>query len=292
MKTTAKTQAILQALLVTLLWSTSWILIKFFLVQIPPLVFAGLRYAFAFLILLPGMVRHLTLIRSLSARRWLQLFLLGLVYIAFTQGGQFLTLQYLPTTTLSLLLNFSSLVVAFVGIYTLDEQLSARQWLGLLVFLLGVLLYFWRGLSFSEYDLGYLLAGLTVLANAAASIMSRSINRARDLPPVIITGLSFAFGSVLLLLPGFIFEGLPTLDWQAMIVILWLAAVNTALAFTLWNKTLQTLTAVESSILNNSMLIQIAFLSWIFLGDQISALELAGILLAMLGIIVVQIPKK
>jgi drug/metabolite transporter (DMT)-like permease len=45
--------AVLQALLVTLLWSTSWVLVKFGLADIPALTFAGLRYTVAFLCLLP-----------------------------------------------------------------------------------------------------------------------------------------------------------------------------------------------------------------------------------------------
>ena len=45
--------AILQALLVTFLWSTSWVLIKIGLAEIPPLTLAGLRYSLAFLFLLP-----------------------------------------------------------------------------------------------------------------------------------------------------------------------------------------------------------------------------------------------
>ena len=41
----------LQALFVTFLWSTSWVLIKFGLQEIPAIGFAGLRYALAFLLL-------------------------------------------------------------------------------------------------------------------------------------------------------------------------------------------------------------------------------------------------
>jgi len=45
--------AVLQALFVTFLWSTSWVLIKIGLEQIPALTFAGLRYSLAFLCLVP-----------------------------------------------------------------------------------------------------------------------------------------------------------------------------------------------------------------------------------------------
>ena len=39
--------ALLQALFVTFLWSTSWVLIKLGLRDIPALTFAGLRYGLA-----------------------------------------------------------------------------------------------------------------------------------------------------------------------------------------------------------------------------------------------------
>ena len=64
-----------------------------------------------------------------------------------------------------------------------------------------------------------------------------------------------------------------------------LALVNTAFAFTLWNKTLQTLPAMESSMINNTMLVQIAILAWLFLGETITPLEIVGLLLATIGVV-------
>lgn len=90
--------ATLQALFVTFLWATSWVLIKLGLHDIPALTFAGLRYLLAFLCLLPfGLLGgHLAVLRSLPRRDWLRLVALGLLYIAITQGAQFLGLSYLP----------------------------------------------------------------------------------------------------------------------------------------------------------------------------------------------------
>ena len=70
-----------------------------------------------------------------------------------------------------------------------------------------------------------------------------------------------------------------------------MAIVNTAFAFTLWNKTLQSLTAMESSIINGTMLIQIAVLAWIFLGETITLVEGAGMLIAAGGAMLVQLKK-
>ena len=121
---------VLQALLVTFLWSTSWVLIKVGLVDIPALTFAGLRYALATLVLLPFVLRgdRLAALRRLPGPAWRDLLLLGVVLYALTQGAQFLALAHLPAATLSLVLSFSPLVVAMLATGTLREALAPRQW--------------------------------------------------------------------------------------------------------------------------------------------------------------------
>jgi len=86
-------------------------------------------------------------------------------------------------------------------------------------------------------------------------------------------------------------QGLPPLSPTGWMIIIWLAVVNTALAFTLWNKTLWILSAVESSIINNTMLVQIAVLAWLFLGERLAFSEVAGLILAMVGALMVQMTR-
>jgi drug/metabolite transporter (DMT)-like permease len=68
-----------------------------------------------------------------------------------------------------------------------------------------------------------------------------------------------------------------------------LAVINTALAFWLWNKSLQVLTAMESSIINNTMLIQISLLAWLFLGEKITWIGAIGLAIASLGTVLVNV---
>ena len=67
--------AVFQALFVTFLWSTSWVLIKIGLEDIPALTFAGLRYGLAFLCLLPFFWRGggPDEVRQLNRAGWLSL---------------------------------------------------------------------------------------------------------------------------------------------------------------------------------------------------------------------------
>jgi len=73
------TRAVLQALFVTLLWSSSWVLIKQGLEDIPALTFAGLRYVLATICLLPLAIRRGALrdLRHLPRREWAELIALA-----------------------------------------------------------------------------------------------------------------------------------------------------------------------------------------------------------------------
>lgn len=282
--------AVLQALFVTFLWSTSWVLIKLGLEDIPALTFAGLRYSLAFLVMLPFALRRpqLEKLRSLTPGSWGRLIALGLICYAVTQGAQFLSLVYLPTVTSSLMLSFTSVLVALLGVRFLNERPGWTQWAGAGLYLLGVLIYFYPVLLPSGQVLGLVIAGVGVLANALTSILGRSVNRSAVLDPFMVTVVSMGIGAFALLITGLVTQGLPQLTPVNWLMILWLAVVNSAFAFTLWNRTLQTLSAMESSIINNTMLFQIALLAWIFLGEGLGLKALAGMVVAVLGTLLVQ----
>jgi len=283
--------AVLQALLVTFLWATSWVLIKVGLRTIPALSFAGMRYALAALALLPLALRpeHRRAMRRLGPGDWARLGVLGVVYYAVTQGAQFLALNYLPAAALSLMLSLSAVLVSVLGSAWLGEPPTARQWLGLAVFLAGALVFLLPLPSGGQQAVGLLIGVLAMVANAASSLLGRDVNRRQVLRPLPVTATTMALGAVLLLGAGSQTGGFPRLDLGEWGIIIWLALVNTALAFTLWNHTLRTLSAMESTLINNTMLIQVPVLAWVFLGEALAAREVAGLLLAAVGIALVQL---
>jgi drug/metabolite transporter (DMT)-like permease len=287
-------RAAFQALLVTFLWSTSWVLIKIGLEDIPALTFAGLRYSLAFLCLLPFALRsaHLKPLRRLSGRRWARLVVLGLLFYAVTQGAQFVGLDYLPSVTVSLLLNFTTIVVALLSIPLLAERPTPLQWCGVLINVAGVAIYFYPVSIPAGQVVGLIVVAVGVLANAGSSILGRRVNREGDVSPLTVTIVSMGVGAVVLLVSGILIQGFPHLDLAHWAIIGWLAVVNTALAFTLWNHTLRALSATESSIINSTMLVQIAVLAWLFLGERLTWQEIVGMALAGIGVLIVQLRRR
>ena len=292
----AHTKAILLAIFITFLWSTSWILIKFGLRnELPALSFAGLRYFTAFLVLIVFVFanpKERANLKNLNRTDWGWLGLLGLIVITLTQGAQFVSLSYLPAAMVSLILNTTSMFVGLAGIYFLKESPSRLQWFGIMLTLIGVGVYFLPLSITGVLGFGLLAAVLTMLGNTASSLLGRKVNLQSHLSPLTVTFVSMGIGSTVLLIIGIVTQGIgnPSLsDWG---IILWLAIVNTAFAFTVWNHTMQTLTAVESSIINSLMMPQIAIMAWLFLGETITTKEIVGLILVGVGVLVVQLRKR
>jgi len=293
-KRTAHLKAVLQALLVTLLWSASWVFIKTGLQDIPPMTFAGLRYCLAALCLLPSALQpaQRQSLRDLSGRGWVRLILLGLLFYTVTQGAQFVGLASLPAVTVSLLLSLTTMIVALLSIPLLAERLSLLQWFGVLLNIVGVVIYFYPVSIPAGQVLALIVVIIGVLANAFSSILGRRVNRDRNLSPLVVTAVSMAIGAVVLLATGIVVEGMHSPSLTSWGIIVLLAVVNTAFAFSLWNHTLRTLSATESSIINNTMLVQIAILAWLFLGERLGGKEIVGMILTAVGALLVPLRRQ
>jgi drug/metabolite transporter (DMT)-like permease len=149
-----------------------------------------------------------------------------------------------------------------------------------------------HGLLWWSIGIGLLTAISTMLGNAASSLIGRKVNLQSHLSPLIVTFTSMGLGSIILLTVGLTTQGLGTLSLGDWAIIGWLAVVNTAFAFTVWNNTMQTLTAVESSIINSLMMPQIAILAYFFLGETLTIKEILGLVLVGVGVLVVQLRKQ
>lgn len=281
----------LQALFVVFLWATSWVFVKIGLHDIPPITFAGLRYFLAFLCLLVVLFFNDSRkeIQTLAPRSWVQLILLGIFFYAATQGAIFVALTYLPAVTINLLWSFSSVIIALFGAVWLAERPTWFQWSGIALAVLGAVVYFYPVIITKNQSIGVIVAFVGILANAISAIMGRNINRSEKHSPLVVTVISMGVGSLVLLITGILLEKAPVITLQSGLIILWLAMINTAFTFTLWNHTLRTLTAMESSIINGTMLIWIAIFAVTLLGESITGKEVAGLVITGIGTLIVQL---
>ncbi|MHA1401059.1 MAG: DMT family transporter [Candidatus Heimdallarchaeaceae archaeon] len=290
--------SVFQAFFVTMLWSSSWVLIKIGLEELPPLFFAGVRYTISslFLLILVFLLPNNKGVGTrISKKLWLKLVLYGLIFYTITQGAQFVGIHFLPAITVSMLYSFTPVIVVLFSALFLKEKSSIIQ-VGLVFFsIIGVILYFNPFHTFENSNLfiiGVIVVSFGVIANALATILGRHINRSKQLSPLVVTAISMTIGSIVLLLLALIIEKLPEISVKSILIILWLSVVNTAFAFTLWNKAMQKLRAIEIIMINNTMLAQITILAVIFLGEQPIIMEWIGLSIVGISAFLVQAFRK
>jgi drug/metabolite transporter (DMT)-like permease len=282
---------VLQAFFVTVLWSSSWVIIKEGLEDISPLIFASFRYLLAAIVLLGLVILDKSKVReikSFSRKDYFLLVIYGLIFTALTQGLQFYALDFLPAITISFVLTFTIFLVIIFSIGILNENPTVYQSILLFVALIAGIFYFYpigsHGIGFKG---GMVLMGI-LLANTLATIMGRYLNANLDYSALSITTVSMLSGSLILFIYAIIVEDFPPFTFRVIFIISWLAFVNTAFAFTLWNHTMQYLKAYESTIINNTMLPQITILALIFLDERPTNRQWVSIVVIMIVAILVQ----
>ena len=282
------TRAAMTAVFVTILWASSWVLIRLGLEtdELDPLGFAGMRYGLAAAVLWLAIARRSGPrgLATLGRSRVIELVGLGVVFYALTQGSQFVAIANQPAATTSLILSFTPILTAITAVFVLGERLRPVQAVGMLAVAGGAVLYFSGSLGATA--VGMTASLICLAANTGASVMGRKVNRRSDSDPLLVTAVSMSVGAALLIVVAAIFEGLALPSVQGMAIIAWLAVVNTAWAFVLWNRSLVHLPAATSAVINNLMLVEIALLAWMFLDEQPSVGQVVAIAVVTVGVVV------
>jgi drug/metabolite transporter (DMT)-like permease len=279
--------AVVEALIVNSIWASTFVLVKIGLYDLGPLTLAGLRYFGGFLLLLPLMTRNGQALQMWSPRVWIRLALIGICAYLIGNGALFWGLQYIPATTGSFILSLTPLLVLVMGIFWLKEIPTRRQMAGMGVAIIGSALFFSPGLRAG--DPGAIMVVLLGLAGFALfGILGREVARERQMDTLSLTAIPLAFGGALLLLIALPMEGAPRFSLVGLMVVLWLAVINTALAYLLYNHSLQVLTAFEMNVLMNLAPLATAALAWMFLSETIAPIQVVGMIIVIFGVVLVE----
>jgi drug/metabolite transporter (DMT)-like permease len=283
----ARLVAIFESILATLIWASSFVIAKLGTTEIGPLTIAGLRYLLAGLLLFPFIFTSRQSIRYLPGRVWWRLFIIGLTAHGIGNGALFFGLNYLSPTTLTFLSCFLPVFILILGVVQLHEVPTGVQMLGLTLTLIGSAMFFSFGISGGElWGLGVALFGL--LSFSYSTVLGREIARDQQTSILALTALPLAVGGVPLLAVAVASEGVPHLSVSAWQVVLTLTLLNTILAYWLYNHSMQVLTAFETNIFLNLSPLGTAVLSWYLFGERLTAVHIAGMLVVITGVTLVQ----
>jgi len=276
--------ALVEALLVSMVWALSFIFVKMALTELGPLTIGGLRYFLGFACLLPFLHRRNF---SLTHSQWLRMALLGFSSYTLGNGAMFWALRFLPATTVSFLMSLITITVLLGGVFWLREIPDRLQSAGILIVLAGMTLFFSPGLKPGE-PIGLAFFALALFGFTVFGLLSRATVLDRQVDTLTLTALPLVIGGGLLLAIALPLEGIPSASPRTWGLILFLAAINTALGYILYYHALQSLHAFEMNVLLNLSPIWTAILGWWLLDDVLTSPQWAGIFLVLMGVLLVQ----
>lgn len=270
----------------SLIWGTSFILIKKALIGLTPIQLGSLRIIFSSIIIFIFAWNTLKLI---SKKEWKWIIIsafLGSFFPAFLFA---FAETEIDSSVASILNSLVPLNTVIIGVIVFKIASSKKQIIGVVVGLIGTYLLIDGGIQLNP-DQNYLYAGLVILCSFLygfnVNIIKKYLN---DIPAVTIAAGHFS----VIFIPAIIifsFSGFNTdqmydpITLKSIGYVLILSAFGTALAKVLFNKLVQISTAVFASSVTYSLLIVSLF--WGILdGELFSFNQLMATVLIVLGVL-------
>ncbi len=264
-------------------WSTGFIGAKYGLPHSEPLTFLALRYALviALLMLMALMTKAPW---PTNAKHWLHLAVAGSLTHGIYLGGVFTGISKgFPAGLASLIVGLQPLLVAFAAGWLLKESVTAKQWLGLVLGLVGTALV----LS-GRLNLGLTLAGIEPVVFALFGITAGTLYQKKYCPT-----FDWRTGAVAQFIPAllgtllvaaftetFKVEFVP----QFVFALSWLVLVLSVGTMSLLNYLIRNGSSVNVASLFYLVPASTVAIAWVLFNEQLSLVAMFGMLVAILGV--------
>ncbi len=283
----AKLAAIAAFVALCLIWSSTWLAIKFGLRDLPPISFVAIRFIIAVIVLLAisiGRVRLLPPNRGdFKLLAWTGVLMFCLNY-ALLFWAELYVSSGLSAVLQATIPIFGMVVAHFV---IPNEPLRGARIAGALVALAGVAVICSRLLDF-----GGLLAfwgGVAIVFGAAGAAFSNVLLKARAirLAPAMIAAWQMIFGLVPLIVAGLVLEGNPLhFHWttRATVCLFYLAIPGSAFAFLLLYWLLPRMSVTNLQTISFITPPGAVLFGWLLGGERFNLWSLSGGALILVGV--------
>lgn len=183
------------------------------------------------------------------------------------------------------------LVLALTAGTILRERTSWREWVGVAVVVLGAWVFF-PALPIGADARGVILAASAAVFIGGSNLIQRRVLRDSSNSALEVTTLSMSVGAVLLMIAAAVVDELPQLDLRLIFLLLVLGVINTAVAFFVWHRAMQTLRALHAGVIASSQLIFVPLMARWYLNEEFGFRRSLGSAIVLAGIIVVHYSRS
>ncbi|MEO8810796.1 MAG: DMT family transporter [Rhodanobacter sp.] len=276
--------AVLALLATIVLWAYSWIVMKQVLAYAGPFDFAALRYLIGAAVLFAALLLSR---QSLRPPPLLPTILIGLCQTAAFQGLEQWALLSGGAGHVALLAYTMPFWAVLLAWLILGDTPTARHWLGLALAAAGLLCIIepWHAMGSA---LSTILAIIGGVAWAAGTVLSKRMFRRHATSVLTLTAWQMLVGGVALAVVALIVPQRPIMwNWAFVGGLAYSAVLASAAAWWLWSIVLQRLSTTLASVSSLGVPVLSVLLAWLILQERPSPLEVAGIVLVLLGLLAV-----
>ncbi len=290
---TERSKATIQLVATIFLAALVTVLAKLSLQRVSPFTFNWMQLAVCMLFLsaYTFIWRRETWPGNLSWQQWAYAAAIGFANFTAVRYLFLAGLEYLPVTTHAFLVNFVGLVTMLLSIVMLKERPFLIQFLGAIIALSGITVFFEHIPSPTEIT-GIVLVAVGVFFLALTNNLIRRfmVYHRESMSVVMLSTLAIWIGGFPLVAIG-LWQDADKLDFALNDLLIIIANGVFALALTLivFNKVLQVLKSYEASVLASCGLIFVAVLAMPIANEQLAWHNVLGIIIFFLGIILSQL---
>lgn len=279
--------AIVLLVVAMIIWGSAYAVTKASLAEIPPVLFALLRYIIASILLAAFVVFSGKLARIPRPIPWIAIVLMGASGVFFYTIAYNISLVYTSTAQGALVQSFIPAVTILLAAVFLKESLSPIRLAGIGISIVGIFLimiFAEGGVDAPNSLLGNSIMLLSVAFWAAYTIFAK---RLAGLDPLVITTGATIAGTILLM-PAALLEVMgkapPHITASGWVGVIYLGVFSSAVAMLLYNRSLQHLNAGETANFLNLMPVVAVLAAVIFLGESLTFWQTSGGVLVLLGV--------
>jgi drug/metabolite transporter (DMT)-like permease len=284
-----RTLAVLAVLATTVIWGSTFILVKMVLAEIPPFTLALLRFALASLILLPTIYLNSAWRISLHRLEWGRLAAMAFAGVSLYFVTENLGMVYTTASSGSLVTAGAPAVCAIFAVVFLKERLGWVRSLGIAISMVGVATIVMAGGEGSAESpnplLGNLLICVSCLCWGFYTIWGKDMNS--RYPDMTVTAWTIALGTVFLFpFAGYewLVQGLGAISPQGWSIVAFLGVAASAGCYVFWNYALTHLDASVTATFLNLVPVVALLLAGTVLGEEILPIQIFGGALVMGGV--------
>lgn len=272
-------------------WGGNFNIARAFNMEIPPMGLSFWRWTVAGLVLLPFVWRPMRTQWQVFQQHWGLVLALGILGVTGFNTLVYFGLQTTTATNGVLMQSVNPIFIIALSSLLLGEFASKRQWIGILLSLLGVLVILIQGqvtnLLKLDFHAGDLVILLAVLDWSLYTVLLRKLpHELRGLP---ILGYTIAIG-ILGILPLYLAEIIwtsRTMPFNGISIssVVYVALFPSVLSYLFWNHGTQRIGANRAGQFAHVVPISGILIAVLLLGEQLHFYHLLGITLVAAGIV-------